>query len=278
MTRLPPPRSAGELAKRVRQYARHAEVAEGRLRLWIGHMALLGAIGAAREQYGDALVTGKGGVAVELRLGGKARATRDLDLTVHGAVDELGDALAHALAVGFGQFSFRHTAEPYRMPNGAVRLRIGVQYAGQAWTSIQVDVTRSELEGMGMELTAGLSLDAFGLKGPTSVPCLPLPYQMAQKLHALVSRSSAEEATDSLRHAVDLLLLQPLVADWQAVRRACQQVFEARGTVDWPPASSLLNVTEPALMRFVTEVGLPVRDPSDVQRLLDELLERIVNR
>jgi hypothetical protein len=83
MTTKPPPRSVGELAKRVRAYANRSGIAEGRVRLWIAHMALAGAFSEEASDDTGPRITIKGGVAIELRLGSRARATRDLDVTVH---------------------------------------------------------------------------------------------------------------------------------------------------------------------------------------------------
>ena len=78
-----PPASVGVLAKYAQAYARSSGVAEGRVRGWVAHMALAGALESSnnralpngREQY---RFTIKGGVALELRLRERARATTDV--------------------------------------------------------------------------------------------------------------------------------------------------------------------------------------------------------
>lgn len=250
-------------------------MAEGRIRLWIAHMALVGAIGNARERHGGVPITVKGGVAMELRLRTRARATRELDLTVHGSVGELGDALAPALANGYGAFTFRRTAELYLMPNGAVRLRVAVQFHGQAWTTIQVDLSESEVGDVGSEAADGLPLEDFGLAGPASVPCLPLPYQIAQKLHAVVGPTAEEDEGEGLRHMIDLLLLRDLVVDWGSVRVACERLFAAREHPAWPPMVPVPTRWERALSLAADEVGLAVRDLAEARRAVERLVERI---
>ncbi len=127
MTGKPPPRSVGELAKRVRAYANTKGIAESRVRLWIAHMALAGAFTNEAPGVHTPLITVKGGVAVELRLGVRARATRDLDVTVHSGDLDRVEALEDALGAGYKDFRYRRSGEPHEMPNGTVRVRVAVE-------------------------------------------------------------------------------------------------------------------------------------------------------
>src|SRR4051812_48781681 len=99
-----PPRSAGELAKYVQAYARDNEVAEGRVRSWIAYMVVAGIL--ERGTADGYRFTLKGGVALELRLRERARATKDLDLVMHGPTEDLKTehlALALERSIAAGQ-------------------------------------------------------------------------------------------------------------------------------------------------------------------------------
>ena len=84
------PRSAGQLERAVRKFSRTRGLAEKRVRDWISYMALDGCLEAASHARGEGPVfTFKGGVVMELRRQGAARATQDLDLTYLGAETDI---------------------------------------------------------------------------------------------------------------------------------------------------------------------------------------------
>ena len=85
MNTVPAPQSSGRLEKLVHQYVKERGLAEKRVRDWVSYMALAGALERAAEQdRAEPQFTVRGGVAMELRLEGKSRATRDIDLTIPG--------------------------------------------------------------------------------------------------------------------------------------------------------------------------------------------------
>jgi len=130
-----PPASAGVLAKYARAFARSSGVAEGRVRGWVAHMALAGAlersvnfaprVGLKRYRF-----TIKGGVALELRLRERARATKDIDLVLHDARADLAVALERAISPGYGEFQFQRRREPIVLDNGAINVELAATYRG----------------------------------------------------------------------------------------------------------------------------------------------------
>lgn len=259
MTHVPrPPRSVGELAKRVLVYARRQHLAEGRVRRWISHMVLCGALidRAQRASQPDFLI--KGGVALELRLPGRARATRDLDVTLATCDGPLIDAVESALQAEFEGFKFRRKGEPYVMPNNVLRVEIAIQYEGRSWATVRLDVTTNELDTLEIEYIEAFPLRPFGLTGPERLPCLALPYQIAQKIHAVSESRPQGRDNDRVRDMVDLLLLRGggSVTDLAAVRVACQRVFDLRGTHSWPPTFEPPDWWVAEFERSASEVGL----------------------
>ena len=83
-----PPPSTGVLAKYVQAYAREAGLSEGRVRGWISYMVMAGALERAAAS-GQPRFTVKGGIALELRLRNRARATKDIDVVLQLAVDPI---------------------------------------------------------------------------------------------------------------------------------------------------------------------------------------------
>lgn len=73
-----PPPSAGVLARYAQAYARELGVAEGRVRAWVAYMIMAGVLDRATNADSPLFIV-KGGVALELRLRDRARATKDID-------------------------------------------------------------------------------------------------------------------------------------------------------------------------------------------------------
>ena len=74
-----PPPSAGVLAKYAQAYARASGISEGRVRTWISYMITAGVFERATGDGSPQFII-KGGVALELRLRDRARATKDIDV------------------------------------------------------------------------------------------------------------------------------------------------------------------------------------------------------
>ena len=74
----------------------------------------------------------KGGVALELRLRDRARATKDIDIVLRDTIADLSDSLEEALTrEPYQGFSFRRKGQPLLLDNGAVNMEFGVTYEGQ---------------------------------------------------------------------------------------------------------------------------------------------------
>src|SRR6266852_5251178 len=187
-----PPPSAGVLARYAQAYARELGVAEGRVRAWVAYMIMAGALERSTGAAGPRFIV-KGGVALELRLRNRARATKDIDVVLRDAEAGLADTLEQAVTGDAYQgFSFRRKGEPLLLDNGAVNMEFAVTYRGQPWTSISVDVARAEAGESDIEWLKAIALtDAFGVTGPTQLPCLPLRFHVAQKLRRFAKRKSA---------------------------------------------------------------------------------------
>ena len=232
-----PPPSAGVLARYAQAFAREVGVAEGRVRAWVAYMIMAGALERATGAAGPRFII-KGGVALELRLRDRARATKDIDVVLRDAEADLSVALEQAVTGDAYQgFSFRRKGEPLLLDNGAVNMEVAVTYRGQPWTSISVDVARWEAGESDVEWVDAIALtDAFGVTGPAQLPCLPLRFHVAQKLHGMTLPPRPGKQNERFRDLVDLLLIEALVPhDYPALRTACELVFGSRHTHAWPP-------------------------------------------
>ena len=180
----------------------------------------------------------KGGVALELRLRDRARATKDIDIVLRDPRADLASSLEEALTgEPYQGFSFRRKGQPLLLDNGAVNMEFAVTYRGQPWTSISVDVARAEAGEADVEWVDAIALtDVFGVTGPAQLPCLPLRFHVAQKLHGMTLPPRPGKQNERFRDLVDLLLMDAMIAHADAaLRAACELVFSTRNTHPWPP-------------------------------------------
>lgn len=275
-----PPPSAGVLARYARAYAQELGVAEGRVRAWIAYMVLAGLLERSAGEAGGYRFTVKGGVALELRLGGRARATKDIDVILHDpGADQAGLARELERAVVSGEyqgFAFRRKGQPIHLENGTVSMDLAVTYRGGVWTSITVDVARAEPGEGEIELVPAIALDdAVGIAGPAELPCLPLRVHVAQKLHGMTLPPRTGKLNERFRDLVDLLLLEDLVSDYAGLRKACEQVFRARNTHDWPPVLEVPpHWTEP-FRQLARDLELPITDTGEAIVRVRAFVDRI---
>jgi Domain of unknown function (DUF1814). len=172
---------------------------------------------------------------MELRLGLRARTTKDVDIVFRGEPDEMLDALEEAFAQPYGSFSFRRKGpiEDIR-ETGSRRLSVQVGFAGRDWQTLQVEVARPEAAETELVAVA-IGIADFKLDGPEQVACISLRYQIAQKIHAVTEQPSGRA---NLRYwdLIDLILLSEMLGDdLVEVREACVETFAGRNLHGWPP-------------------------------------------
>jgi hypothetical protein len=276
-----PPASVGVLAKYAQAYARSSGVAEGRVRGWVPHMALAGALErsvnlAPHDRLERFRFTIKGGVALELRLRERARATKDIDLVLHDSRADLAVALERAIALGFGDFQFQRRREPIVLDNGTLNVELAATYRGGAWTTVSVDIARAEPGEAEVELLDAVAFQAtLGIAGPVHVPCLPLRFHIAQKLHGMTLPPRPGKRNERFRDLIDLMLMEPLVSDYTGLREACEQVFASRATHAWPPLLELPEHWRETYTKLATDLELPVTDAADAMARVCAFVVRI---
>lgn len=225
----------------------------------------------------------KGGMALETRLGDRARVSVDLDADhVDGASAARAD-LQRAAAEDVGDhFDFALVGSEELRDAGvrlAVRYRLEASLAGTTFEPLQVDVAVAPAEPWDAQPAQrpGLLAD-LGL-GPIDVLLIPLERQVAEKLHAY-TRTYRGGGTTRARDVVDLLLVQRHESlDASRLRDAILTVFRDRAThavperLSPPPPNLVL-----AYRKGAERLGLP-GELDEAHRLLagwlDPVLERI---
>ena len=237
-----PPRSVGQLTKLVLAYAKRQGQSAKRTRDWISYMAVGGALERTGGQGIDAHFTLKGGVALELRRKGNARATKDLDVSYRGPeTPDVVGVVEDALSTPYGRFTFQRTGTSFEMARvNTVRIDIKVRFNGSEWGTVIIDVNRGEGTRTEIDLVDAFDIEkAFGIQGPNQLPCLSLRHHIAQKIHGVtLPPIDANTPNERVQDAVDILLFQAEFPDDNSLaglREACEELFKARGTHDWPP-------------------------------------------
>jgi hypothetical protein len=182
----------------------------------------------------------KGGFALDLRLSGRARSTRDVDIEWEAAEEELFDAVIDAAALeteDFFTFEIERTRTPPERLGGSHRFRATAHLAGRQFETFLLDVgLPSDPTGEHDTLTTP-DLLAFAGIDPVEVPAVPLERQIAEKLHAYTSRYAGDRRSSRVKDLIDIVLMSELASfAIERLREVIVATFETRATQALPEA------------------------------------------
>jgi hypothetical protein len=247
LERRDPPRTRRALEQLIRNITREGpgsgghQQAENRL-----ERAVLNTV--VSQMVPDGVV--KGGTAMKLRVGeAGSRFTPDFDAARARTLDLDGylDLFADRLAEGWGGFTGRleelNSAEPEGVPDDYVMrpFKLVLSYLNSEWkTRVRFELGHDEIGSTAnpdvvMSDQIRTLFARLGLPDPQPVPVLPVPHQVAQKLHACtgVARDGTNERAHDL---VDLQLLeQEPGIDRAETAPVARRLFAARQSHAWPP-------------------------------------------
>ena len=214
----------------------------------------------------------KGGLALETRIGAHARVSVDLDADHIVGADAARADLQRAAVVEIGDhFDFALAGSHGLIDSGvrlATRYALESSCAGRPFEPLQVDVTLTRPEPWDAQPAQrpGL-LRELGL-GPIPVLLIPVPRQVAERLHAY-TRVYRGRGTTRAKDLVDLLLiLEHERVEAGLLHEAIVRVFDHRGT---HPVPALLPAPP-------SELALPFRKEAArvaVVRDLDEAARQL---
>lgn len=276
------PRGAKEFQRLLQRHA--ADI--GQLPQRVMHLVRVGVVCAmlddVRHPDGAHLFIVKGGTAMQLRLGIQARATTDLDVVFAGRVEEwLARFDAATVERTWEGFTVTRKAPPGQIDVITAsyrpwRVPLQLRYEGREFGSVTLEVAVDDTTVKHQDLVEpdGIALAAFEINPPPLVPCLDVPTQIAQKLHACTEQ--LDGGNDRVRDIIDIWLLEALIEpdDLRAVRAACINTFNRRKRHAWPPAVT----SSPSWSR---DYPLHVAEHPDAPPTLDgaiEYLARLVTR
>lgn len=264
-----PPHNAQVLQRWAREWADAERVPVARVQRSISYVVIAAMLDTVRDAAGEPLFLIKGGVAMELRLALRARATQDLDAAFRAAAAEMVERLDDALEAGHADFTASRTPAEEIGETGAIRVGLKLAYRGRPWATVPLEISSAEgHSGAEFDRVPARPLDPLGIEAPAVIPCVSLRYQIAQKLHACTQVFNDGPANSRFRDLIDLLLLRELLVadDLLSVRAACVETFELRATHPWPPVVAVGAGWAPAYAQLAAAAGFHVTDAEDAAR------------
>lgn len=243
------PKNLRSLRDRLMHVSRREGVVFGRLQQHVGVLVVSQMMSTVSDEQGRPNLLIKGGTSLELRRGiALSRASRDLDAVTRDDIELVWQALGAAAMEGWEGFTGVLTApEAIEVPGLIIKPRrftVKLKYQGAPFVSVPVEVSPREAGNADdVDWTHSPALELVGLPLSRPIPCMTLPWQIAQKLHAVTAKLDGGRVSDRAHDLVDLQILEALMADepLAPVRNACVEVFGARAQQAWPPTVSVYD-------------------------------------
>lgn len=260
-------------------------VQKNRLRRQVSYMVVAAVLAKLIEDDGTPLFILKGGVAMQLRFGSRARLSQDYDAAFRRKIEELEAVLADMPNHPLGDFVVRPLGKPEPLgPTGAFRQTLKLAYGGKAWGEVRLEVSRPEGKSGDLDTLDMLEPDPdptiFGLESMDPIACMPISYQIAQKLHACTEVKDLgpeKEPNERFHDLLDLQLLEELIGerDWTTVRDACLETFSIRRQQVWPPRVTIYPSWPAGYARIAAENSFPISSVEKAAERVDDLIARI---
>jgi hypothetical protein len=276
---LPAKKRPEPSARSLNQWLRDAEKQTASPQQWLGwQLASTIVIAALQRAMGpDAvpLFLVKGGVYVEMQLGGKApiRATKDIDTLFRGTVADFATTLRQVMAQPWGPFTLE-TSDIEQIA-GAKRLvkpcrfDVRLNLKGAIWRRVRVEASFPEAHIADHAYPVPVPpVGFYGVDAPDQVSGIVMDYQVAQKLHACTDPDTTEWTNDRVRDVIDINLLHDHFYPGDppaSLKRAVTDLFEARAseaaqlgepTRHWPPVVTANNQWRILYPDLAASVGL----------------------
>jgi hypothetical protein len=202
----------------------------------------------------------KGGLALQLRLGNRARTTKDMDLLSLVKSNKVLDSLREAAALDLGDWFIFEVGRPsieQERKAGGIRHTVRSLVDGRTFERFHVDVGVGDPLIEAVEQIAMPAILSFAEIDPVVVPCYPISQQLAEKCHAYI-RPYASGASSRIKDFVDMILLAEMDAiSGQKLTAAIEATFREAGIHDIPNEIPRPPQTwESGFRRMADEVGL----------------------
>jgi Domain of unknown function (DUF1814). len=200
----------------------------------------------------------KGGLALQLRLPGRSRSTKDVDVLLRSAPTEAYSVVARAAELDLDDFFILEIARPASLgDNRGMRLTVQSRLDGRIFEQFHVDVAFEDPVVEPVSRLPFTDLLEFAGVPRVFVPCYPISQQVAEKLHALTLPRGSQE-NSRVKDLVDLALIaETSPPSVEAITAAVRATFSSRRTHEVPP-----DIPDPPpgwdvpYSRLAREVGL----------------------
>jgi Nucleotidyl transferase AbiEii toxin, Type IV TA system len=272
------PGDVSHLQRLIGDHAADRKMPPARLQRWLNAMIVTAVLDRVRDEHGDPIFLLKGGVAMELRLQLRARATSDYDAAFRTRTEEVIDHLDEALAQPWNSFNLTRDAPEIIKNTKAVQIRLRLSYKRRSWGSVYLQM--APVEGkMGREhdCVEAMSLDPLQVPLPEAANCVSLRYQVAQKLHACTEVFDEGRENDRFRDVMDILLVEDLLYDigLAHVREACVDIFTVRNKHTWPPTVTVYDSWRIPFAKLARENRFTPEDIDEAAAALTKLIAAI---
>jgi hypothetical protein len=204
----------------------------------------------------------KGGLALQIRIGERARTTQDIDVLLTLPQEEVEHAITETVHRDLGDwftFVLREASNPLPGPTlgGGYRFFITALVDRRTFESFHVDVGLGDPVVEPAERLTTPPLLAFAGIPPVVVPCYPISQHLAEKIHAYVKPRASGEST-RVKDLVDMVLIAThMPVNAAALSTAIQATFTAQGSGAPPPGLPMPPATwAPKYHRLAQDVGL----------------------
>jgi hypothetical protein len=156
----------------------------------------------------------KGGLALQLRLGDRARTTKDIDLLSLTEPNQVFDSLREAVALkieDWFDFEVGRPSKDQERIAGGIRYTVVSLLDGRTFERFHIDVGVGDLLAEPVDYLATPDLLSFAEIDPVVVPCYPITQQLAEKIHAY-TRQYASGVSSRVKDFVDIILLAEMGA------------------------------------------------------------------
>ncbi len=153
----------------------------------------------------------KGGLALDYRLGDKARATKDIDLVTPLEIDELEEDLVKALGTDLGDFfdySIRSSQVLDLATEGSARrYHIRADLDGRQFGNFTVDIGFDKPSPIAPDHSTGRGFLDFAGVERIAMPVIAIEIHLAEKVHAYCRTYAGNRQNTRVKDLIDIVLI-----------------------------------------------------------------------
>ncbi|MBE0686709.1 MAG: nucleotidyl transferase AbiEii/AbiGii toxin family protein [Anaerolineaceae bacterium] len=222
----------------------------------------------------------KGGYALQLRLGSRARTTVDVDILMVTQQNSLYDILIKATRTDLGDWFTFEIEQPDRNPLndfGGLRVNISAYLDGRRFERFHLDIGVDDRIIGGFETILNADYLSFADIEPNAYECYTIAQHFAEKLHAY-TRVYNHGGSSRVKDLVDMFLIAEMEnIDSNSFVNAIKETFEHRAThpipaqLPTPPRD-----WEKPFNKLAVDVGISLTQNEAFEKL-EELINPILN-